>query len=513
MAFIYQYDLVRSGEEIFNIYDNDNMEIIENTIRDIFGGRVKEIDIESEDGTNRPYIQFKLYKSATNGELRKLGKMIKARINNCPGIQRRKQKAYFIVEEVDDENNEIHVDIVYESFAHLDDYQRKAEQYFEKIDSYSREKKNIASANIKNIIYLDVYSAVIEKDVFPSDVREGNSYSVTVHHRKRKHKAYEKGVIHKMQIEIESVPEYEFLISNHIINNYDDEIDYFDISLVKEDNDIIDRAQETLRVDIASLEGPALEKTNLEENWIFKIHNVGQALATSLAVPGETPSVYFDYGLLYARNKGTKPDNVMLPIKEEGKIFLSHIHKDHWFGICDNSIAYRAKWFTPDQQSIEFRKVCAEIIMAGGEVKTIPVGLHTYLDGKIMVSCGGNSRYDPSRVAKSRHETGMVIKVCGKKRNGEELAILVEGDQDYDYVENSFLENVDILVACHHGGKYSWTVHSALPHPRSDDSCVIYSYGINNSYGHPSRRNEHISNGWINEHDTINGDYSIDVIF
>ena len=47
MAFIYQYDLVRSGEEIFNIYDNDNMEIIENTIRDIFGGRVKEIDIES----------------------------------------------------------------------------------------------------------------------------------------------------------------------------------------------------------------------------------------------------------------------------------------------------------------------------------------------------------------------------------------------------------------------------------------------------------------------------------
>lgn len=317
MAFIYQYDLVRSGEEIFNIYDNDNMEIIENTIRDIFGGRVKEIDIESEDGTNRPYIQFKLYKSATNGELRKLGKMIKARINNCPGIQRRKQKAYFIVEEVDDENNEIHVDIVYESFAHLDDYQRKAEQYFEKIDSYSREKKNIASANIKNIIYLDVYSAVIEKDVFPSDVREGNSYSVTVHHRKRKHKAYEKGVIHKMQIEIESVPEYEFLISNHIINNYDDEIDYFDISLVKEDNDIIDRAQETLRVDIASLEGPALEKTNLEENWIFKIHNVGQALATSLAVPGETPSVYFDYGLPYARNKGTKPDNVMLPIKEE----------------------------------------------------------------------------------------------------------------------------------------------------------------------------------------------------
>lgn len=71
MAFIYQYDLVRSGEEIFNIYDNDNMEIIENTIHDIFGGRVKEIDIESEDGTNRPYIQFKLYKSATNGGIKK----------------------------------------------------------------------------------------------------------------------------------------------------------------------------------------------------------------------------------------------------------------------------------------------------------------------------------------------------------------------------------------------------------------------------------------------------------
>lgn len=170
------------------------------------------------------------------------------------------------------------------------------------------------------------------------------------------------------------------------------------------------------------------------------------------------------------------------------------------------------KWLVPEQRSIQFEKICSEIIMAGGQVNTISAGIHSYYDGKIIISCSGNSRHDSSRMPKYKHETGIAIKICGRKLNGEELTILVEGDQDYDYVDDSFLKDIDILVACHHGGKYSWTIYSELPQPRTDESCVIYSYGINNSYGHPSKKNEHNSNGWTNEWDTINGDYSIDVI-
>lgn len=35
---------------------------------------------------------------------------------------------------------------------------------------------------------------------------------------------------------------------------------------------------------------------------------------------------------------------------------------------------------------------------------------------------------------------------------------------------------------------------------------------MNNIYGRPTKKNEHELNGWINEYDTIMGDYSVDII-
>lgn len=511
MAFIYQYELVNGRAPFFNLHDNE--EIIEGTIHDIFGNRVKETSIELDENTDVYYIQFKLYKSATNGELRKLGKLIKAQMNNYPGIQRRKQKVYFFVEKVDEENNEVHVEIVYENVTHLDVFQQKAEQYFNKLTD--KEKHNIVSSdmkNIKNNVYMDVLSAVVDKDIFPNDVKEDECYSVTVQHRKRKYRVDDKDSMQGKYIEIECIPEYAFLVLNGAEENvYDSEIDYFDISSVKKDNGIWDYVHEMLNLGVIP-EASLLEEVNTEKTWTFTIHNVGQALATSLAFSDEKPALYFDYGLPYGKNKETKPNGVILPIAKESKIFLSHVDKDHWYGICDNPVAYEVKWLVPEQRSIQFEKICSEIIMAGGQVNTISAGIHSYYDGKIIISCSGNSRHDSSRMPKYKHETGIAIKICGRKLNGEELTILVEGDQDYDYVDDSFLKDIDILVACHHGGKYSWTIYSELPQPRTDESCVIYSYGINNSYGHPSKKNEHNSNGWTNEWDTINGDYSIDVI-
>lgn len=41
--------------------------------------------------------------------------------------------------------------------------------------------------------------------------------------------------------------------------------------------------------------------------------------------------------------------------------------------------------------------------------------------------------------------------------NNKKINIPIAGDQDYDYQKLNTLKDLDILVACHHGGKYCWS--------------------------------------------------------
>jgi len=127
----------------------------------------------------------------------------------------------------------------------------------------------------------------------------------------------------------------------------------------------------------------------------------------------------------------------------------------------------------------------------------------------------------PSRKAVHEHETGLGLRLEAKNECNVEINILIPGDQRYDYIDNIYLSDIDILVASHHGGEYSWSkrknVHDDIPEPRcSDSSLLIYSYGAGdskpNTHGHPSKTSEYRLKKWVNAHHTpSNNDYCMTI--
>ena len=112
----------------------------------------------------------------------------------------------------------------------------------------------------------------------------------------------------------------------------------------------------------------------------------------------------------------------------------------------------------------------------------------------------------PSRVPKNVHQDGLAMYVNARayddSANLIEYKITVSGDQDYDYQDATKYGNSDALVACHHGGEYCWSSKYAGIYPRDNSSIVIYSYGLNNKYGHPNKTNAYYRWGWKIRHDT-----------
>ena len=88
----------------------------------------------------------------------------------------------------------------------------------------------------------------------------------------------------------------------------------------------------------------------------------------------------------------------------------------------------------------------------------------------------------------------------------------MSGDQDYDYQDDYYLSNVNLLVACHHGGEYSWSKETEIPGCNTHENKIVYSYGDGNKYNHPSHVAEYLESGWRVEHHTpIDGNYEIDL--
>ncbi|WP_303871390.1 hypothetical protein [Acetobacterium wieringae] len=76
--------------------------------------------------------------------------------------------------------------------------------------------------------------------------------------------------------------------------------------------------------------------------------------------------------------------------------------------------------------------------------------------------------------------------------DGKELNILIAGDRRYDYIEQAQLENIDILVASHHGGAFCWSKRGILPTAKNEEtSIIIYSCGRGNTHKHPSKVSEY----------------------
>ena len=252
--------------------------------------------------------------------------------------------------------------------------------------------------------------------------------------------------------------------------------------------------------------------------YTFTVHNVGQALATSLSEYEMNPFFYFDYGIGYGKNRLTIPMHVSLPIANEGTtILLSHIHEDHWCGFRINPEALKCRWIIPQQPTMALKKMLSSVYLQGGTITLYhPNGLdiiRVKQTNHCMLTGNSKSFVSPLRMPSNLHETGNALYIKAIHA-GKPYLIVVSGDQDYDYQAPFYLSKVNLLIACHHGGKYSWSNHTAIPTPNPDENIIVYSYGQDNSYGHPSKTANYVAAGWKTTHNTPSDlNFTIDLNF
>lgn len=297
-------------------------------------------------------------------------------------------------------------------------------------------------------------------------------------------------------------------------------VDLADIKLL---NVVSDSERESVvskfNLEIESHIGQQYETNILDRNrdtkYTFTVHNVGQALATSIREKGKQPFFYFDYGVACRKNKFTLPVDVELPIAENATILLSHVDEDHWCGFRINPESLKCRWVIPQKPGKALKKVLSSVYSSGGTISLyIAKGLNIFeikSANNCMVVGNEKSNIKPSRVPKTVHENGNALYIFAEYEE-EAYKIVVSGDQDYDYQDNSYLNNINILIACHHGGIYSWSKRVAVPTPNIDENKIIYSYGQGNTHKHPSKTGDYVKQGWKSEHHTpSDGDYEIDL--
>ncbi|MDE5604084.1 MAG: hypothetical protein K2I73_00700 [Eubacterium sp.] len=270
-------------------------------------------------------------------------------------------------------------------------------------------------------------------------------------------------------------------------------------------------------VKIDSYPGVQYNANILSQNtkYTFTVHNVGQALATSLSEKGQKPFFYFDYGIACGKNARTLPKNIKLPIAKDATILLSHVDEDHWCGFRINQEALKCRWIIPQNPRKALKKTLSSVYSNGGTIIQYSANGLSILKIKSLNNCmvAGNSQstINSSRSPKKTHETGNALYIFAQYK-GKEYKIVISGDQDYDYQDNSYFNDINLLVACHHGGEFSWSKRAAIPIPNSVENKIVYSYGDGNSYGHPSKVSEHSKNGWNIEHHTPkDGNFEIDL--
>lgn len=383
----------------------------------------------------------------------------------------------------------------------------------------SRSYREDAGEWANRVNYLTLYTAQLSKESFarlfplayiPDERSEsGSLILVRLQHRRMEVRPQEESVFH-----LSSDSFFEpFFIFDHLYTGDRHYGEYADLARLvscepAHDDRIAEHIYELLSLDGAHIPTVLPEQLSTwlpsgEQQYVFRVHNVGQGLATSLEYNGAR-ILYFDFGIACRRNIKTLPPHVDLTIAEDGVIILSHTDEDHWCGFRKEPLGLSATWIIPRQHSkVLFSKAVAAILLNHGKVYYNPGHLHCH---DLMVA-NASSTLCPVRKPSDFHQTGYAMYLHGKDPDGAPRNIAISGDQDYDYQPQAQLHGLHLLVACHHGGEYSWNSRCSLPSPANESSLIVYSYGVNNSYKHPSQTREYDLAGWRNRFDTPAGDY------
>lgn len=485
---------------------------------------------------NRDSFEFSFSGCIARGKLQKMGKLLaKYEIGHC-GFVRQKNKAYaFVSYDKTREDEQVLVELIDCSTLDFEGISRQSDipewvQTYRKLElctSYiSIEKaKNIFGelSKVTKGEELIFFVELKHRHILYSRLIDGEDITYS-------DRVEQKGNIKLM----ENICLVEHLYSEGIYQpNY---IDFVEIKLISQIKDEKTESKLKLKIQPNIVSGYRIDVLNYndeqlynsekmqEENilvdgknkkYTFTVYNVGQALATSIGEKGEKPFFYFDYGIACRKNKHTLPLNAKLPISRDATILLSHIDEDHWCGFRINHEALKCRWIIPQKPSKALTKVLSSVYFNGGSIVLYRAsGLNTFKirgTNNYMIAGNAKSYINPKRIARTVHENGNAMCIFGENE-GLDYKIVVSGDQYYDYQEKSCINNINLLVACHHGGKYSWSKKTNVPEPSISKNEIVYSYGLENTYKHPSKCEEYRKAGWNTEHHTPkDGDFLIDI--
>lgn len=516
MGYIYRYQLRdKCKREQFDLLDYEKSII--DTISLLFNENMKDVRVEKK------FFEFKLYESVENKTLRRMGSEL-AKFLKINGFVRMEQKFYVIVYPNEDTNIESQYIEFFDfmDFNDIERFSKQARNYTKKHMKTNEYMKTnefiIENTKLHNAFYVDILSAFIKVNnkIFLSE-KEITYFMITGYHRVRDKSNFEKEKKNHNIVEFNKEIDFKYLSYIKKNLNYNEHIDYFDINNLKE----IENKEEVSKI-ISNIEYEIsetkqikyLDCINARDKLVFTVYNVGQGLATSLSKNEET-FLYFDFGMSYGENSFNIPSIINMDVMENSTIILSHIHRDHWIRLIEEINAFKCNWYIPDQDSDGvFKHRFAEIIIAGGSVHKIK---HTINFQGGNLCCNGISRHKPDRCASYKHGNGISLRLKMKKEDKSDINILIPGDQQYDYIDSRYTDNIDVLVASHHGGEYSWSsrrdVFNDIPTPRNKkEGIIIYSYGISNTYSHPSKSKDYTTVGWTKEHHTpVDGEYILNL--
>lgn len=206
------------------------------------------------------------------------------------------------------------------------------------------------------------------------------------------------------------------------------------------------------------------------------IYDVGQGNCNAL-LRGAFPVLYFDLGGGVLQNAHTFPQALHeFCFTKEPPIVLSHWDWDHWSSANRDTRALASTWIVPrhDNSLGPVHATFLGKIRSQGRALIWPQAVDDISAGDLTVlRCTGRP--------KQRNSSGLAL-LLERQSEGMWARMLFPGDCAYDHVPRSRLDYTHVVVP-HHGGR---TGSTFVPAP-DGVTCgrLVYSYGANNSYGHP----------------------------
>lgn len=224
--------------------------------------------------------------------------------------------------------------------------------------------------------------------------------------------------------------------------------------------------------------------------------DIGQGSANMLVGQQGQACLYFDVGAADGRNARTRPANLPFCVCDTPPVILSHWDTDHWAGAKHETGLLSSTWIAPRQRIGPTHAAHgARVLQAGGRLLIVKRSSHPRVHVQLasqdidLAYCSGP--FHANRKS-NRNDNGLALSI---RRQADDLCWIYPGDADYS-VMPSFRGSPVVLIASHHGAKQK----RGTPPPRGPRpyARVIYSFGPNNSYGHPhpGTTASHHNQGW-----------------